>query len=76
MKAKDEQLRSDDSYRNLVKQLEFVRMQWESEMEQACDVFQQTEEERLILFRNEFWVHVNYDSTTLFRQDEVRSLLH
>lgn len=64
-------MRADDAYHNLVDQLEFTRKQWESEMEQSCDIFEQTEDERLVLFRNELWIHINHDSTTLFRQDEV-----
>lgn len=43
-------------------------------MEQACEVFEKIEHDRLGFFRNELWIHTNIDAKTLLDQDEVSSV--
>lgn len=71
LKCKDEKIKADDIYKGLVRQLEVTRASWETEMETMCDTFQQVENDRILFFRNELWALTNFDSKTLFDQDQV-----
>lgn len=58
-------------YHTLVNQLETARQLWEAEMCKMCDTFQEVELERIGFLRNELWVHINIDSTTMLDVDQV-----
>ncbi|XP_065672975.1 proline-serine-threonine phosphatase-interacting protein 2 isoform X3 [Hydra vulgaris] len=61
---------SDSVYQSSVKILEDCHKKWASDMEEACQVFQNLEEERIQFLRNEFWIYTNLGSTQAVDIDE------
>ena len=68
-------MKANAAYENLVQQLESARQSWESEMIRMCDVFEEVENDRITFLRNEVWVHINIDSSTMLDIDQVLSSL-
>lgn len=69
-KCNEQKEQSDTLYKNAVEQLETARVQWEKEMENACQVFNRLEEERINFLRDILWKSTNVDSQMCVDQDE------
>lgn len=78
-KAKNAKEHADVAYKTCVDNLDKVRIEWETQMVQACDCYQQLEEEKIAFIRNEMWVQANLISSTCLEDDraceEVRCVL-
>ncbi|XP_065187804.1 proline-serine-threonine phosphatase-interacting protein 1-like [Sycon ciliatum] len=70
-KARQASELADQSYQEAVKNLDEARLLWEREMEVACKVFQDLEEERVLFLRQMMWKHCNVYSSLAVRDDEV-----
>lgn len=69
-KSKEAMEQSDLSYKQAVEALERARGSWEADMEEACELFQKQEEERIAFVRNQLWKSTNIDSQLCVDCDE------
>lgn len=78
-KSKEAMEQSDSAYKQALEVLERARKSWETDMEEACELFQKQEEERISFMRNQLWKSTNVDSQLCVDWDEscekVRLLL-
>lgn len=69
-KCNEQKEQAETLYKTAVEQLETARVQWEKEMENACQVFHRLEEERISFLRDVLWKSTNVDSQVCVDQDE------
>ncbi|KAJ1983264.1 formin-binding protein [Dimargaris verticillata] len=61
---------ADDDYQKTVHRLKDAQRRWEGDWRDACDVFQELEEDRLDFLRSHLWSYTNVLSNVLVTEDE------
>ncbi|KAJ1975552.1 formin-binding protein [Dimargaris xerosporica] len=61
---------ADEDYQKTVHRLKDAQRRWEGDWRDACDVFQELEEDRLDFLRSHLWSYTNVLSNVLVTEDE------
>ncbi|XP_060581127.1 proline-serine-threonine phosphatase-interacting protein 1-like [Ruditapes philippinarum] len=69
-KSREAMDKSDGLYKQSVEYLEQARINWETDMEEGCQLFQQLEEDRIYKLRDILWKCTNIDSQVCVDCDE------
>ncbi|KAI0227721.1 Proline-serine-threonine phosphatase-interacting protein 1 [Lamellibrachia satsuma] len=70
VKTEEESDKLNHAYKDNLTKLEQLRIQWETIMISACNMFERLEEQRIVFLRNEMWVHLNAQSQACVRTDD------